>query len=196
MKKLCILMALVVMCTLLFSSCDNNTNNANKTDGTSVADTTAQSTTLSADDAATVAKETENAKKCIETLILSKDINEMKKITRNAGDEYFQDVITGFPYDDYIVKAEKLGEYKGNVIFYIEVERAAEGEGDEYYFDGIQIFARSENGLLIELDTAIEDEVVEKFHCRSCNGSGVAGRDKVYGLEYKCDICHGKGFVF
>lgn len=196
MKKLCILMALVVMCTLLFSSCDNNTNNANKTDGTSAADTTAQSTTLSAEDAATVAKETENAKKCIETLILSKDIDEMKKITRNAGDEYFQEIITGFPYDDYTVKAEKLGEYKGNVIFYIEVERAAEGEGDEYYFDGIQIFARSENGLLIELDTTIEDEVAAKFYCRKCSGTGVVDYDEIQGVEYKCPTCKGVGFVF
>lgn len=196
MKKLCVFMSLVVLCTLLFSSCDKTGGDTTKNSETNAVSTSDEQTTLTAEEIAVQEKEAEYAKKCIETLLLSKDANAIKKITRNADDEYIQDVITGFPYDDYVVEVKRLGEYKENIVFHIEVEREAEGEGEAYYFDGIQIFARSQNGLLIELDTTIEDEVVTRFSCRSCNGSGITGVDEVHQVEYKCPVCEGIGFIF
>lgn len=197
MKKICIFMSLIVLCTLLFSACDKNEgNDTTKNSGKTEVSTSDEETTLTPEQTAALEKEAGYAKKCIEILLLSKDANEIKKITRNATDEYIQDVITGFPYDDYTIKVTRLGEHKENVIYYVEVERAATDKNEEYYYSGIQIFAPTENGLLIELDTAIEDEVAAKFYCRSCNGSGSTGYDEVHKVEYKCPVCEGIGFVF
>ncbi len=197
MKKICILMSLVVMCTLLFSSCDKNEgNDTTKNSETTAVSTSAEETTLTAEQTAALEKEAGYAKKCIETLLLSKDANEIKKIIRNGSDEYIQEVITGFPYDDYAIKVTRLGEHKENIIYYVEVERNVTDKNEGYYYAGIQIFTPTENGLLIELDTAIEDEVSAKFHCRSCGGSGSTGHDEVHQVEYKCSVCDGMGFVF
>ena len=197
MKKICVFMSIIVLCTVLFSSCDKNegNNTADDTKTTSVS-TSAEATTLTAEQTAALEKEAGYAKKCIETLLLSKDANEIKKITRNATDEYIQDVITGFPYDDYGITVTRVGEHEENVIYYVEVERAATAESEEYYYSGIQIFTRIENGLLIELDTAVEDEIIGKYHCRNCGGSGSTGFDEVHKVEYKCPVCEGVGFVF
>ncbi|MBO5065673.1 MAG: hypothetical protein J6D06_06095 [Clostridia bacterium] len=197
MKKICILMSLVAICTLLFSACDKNEgDDTTKNAETTAVSTSAEETTLTAEQAASLEKEAEYAKKCVETLLLSKDADEIRKVIRNGTDEYIQDVITGFPYDDYAVKVTRLGEHKENIIYYVEVERAATSESEEYYYSGIQIFTPVENGLLIELDGTVEDEVVAKFHCRSCGGSGSKGFDEVHKVEYKCPVCNGIGFVF
>lgn len=196
MKKICIFMSLVVLCTLLFTACDKTDSDTTKNSETTAVSSSAEQTTLSAEDIALQEKEAGYAKKCIETLILSKNADEIKKVTKDATDEYIQEVIEGFPYDDYAVTVKKVGEYKERIIYYVEVERAADGEGEEYYFDGIQIFARTQDGLLIDLDVELENEITEKFYCRSCSGSGITGVDEVHGLQYKCDVCHGMGFVF
>ncbi len=197
MKKICIFMSLIVLCTLLFSACDKNeVNDTTKNSETTAVNTSAEETTPTAEQTAALEKEAGYAKKCIETLLLSKDANEIKKIIRNGTDEYIQDVITGFPYDDYVVEVTRLGEHKENVIYYVEVERAVTDKNEEYYYSGIQIFVPAENGLLIELDATVEDEVVAKFHCRNCGGSGSTGFDEVHKVEYKCSVCDGMGFVF
>ena len=196
MKKICIFMSLVVLCTLLFTACDKTDSDTSKNSETTAVSSSAEQTTLSAADIALQEKEAGYAKKCIETLILSKNAEEIKKVTKDATDEYIQEVIEGFPYDDYAITVKKVGEYKERVIYHVEVERAADGEGEEYYFDGIQIFARTQDGLLIDLDVELEKEITEKFYCRICNGAGITGVAEVHGLQYNCDVCHGMGFVF
>ena len=193
MKNLCIFVALIVLCTVLFTSCDKTNSNTTSEKETTSVSTTSEDTTLSAEDQAAAEKEAADAKKCVETLLLSKDPAEMKKILRNSDDEYIQDVIDGFPDDDYIINVKKLGNYKDYKVYFIELTKASD---EEYYFDGIQIFAQGTNGLLIELDTTIENEVIEKHGCRTCDGQGITGYDEVHNVEYICDICDGTSFVF
>ena len=193
MKKLSIFMVLVVLCTVLFTSCDKTDGKTTTEKETSPVSTTSEATTLSAEEQAAADKEAAEAKKCVETLLLSKDPDEMKKILRNSDDEYIQDVIDGFPDEDYVVAVKKLGDYKDYKVYFVELTRASD---EEYFFDGIQIFAQGTNGLIIDLDTTIENEIIEKHGCRTCDGQGITGYDEVHNVEYVCDICDGTSFVF
>ena len=196
MKKICILMSLVVLFTALLTSCDNNGNNSTtKTTTVSESGVANEQTTLSAEEAEKQQKEDAEAKKCVETLVLSKDPEKIKSVTRNCDDEYVQNVLATFVYDDYKVGLERVGSYNEYVVYYFEVKSETAEAAGEGFFCGVQMFVPTEKGLVIELDDKIVKEIYDKYRCRSCNGSGNKDYDEIQGVPYKCSTCKGKGIV-
>lgn len=196
MKKICIFMSLVVLCTVLLSSCDNSGgNNTTKTTTASGSGEANGQTTLSAEETVKQQKEDAEVKKCVETLVLSKDPEKIKSVVRSCDDEYIQNVLATFVYDDYKVGLERIGSYNEYIIYYFEVKSETAEIAGEGFFCGVQIFVQTEKGLVIELDNKIVKEIYDKYRCRTCNGSGNKDYDEIQGVPYKCDVCKGKGVV-
>ena len=196
MKKICVLMSLVVLFTALLTSCDNNgNNNTTKTTEASESGVASEQTTLSAEEIEKQKKEDAEAKKCVETLVLSKDPEKIKSVIRNYDDDYVQNVLTTFVYDDYEVGLERLGSYNEYIVYYFEAKSETAQAAGEGFFCGVQILASTENGLVIELDDEIVTGIYDKYYCRSCNGSGNKAYDEIQGVPYKCATCKGKGIV-
>ena len=196
MKKLSLIFALILVCVTLFASCSvkkpvNETENS-----TAATNETTQKVTkpLSPEEQ----KEIDIVEKVAYNLAMAKTREEIKACVIQYTDEYADYVLAGFPDDDYIVKAEKLIEYKGLLAFNITVTCHCDSE---YIYSGVQLFSYTDDGqLLINLDEEIAEQFCKDFVCEACSGQGFtvkkAETSGGYDEEITCDKCNGVGFDF
>ncbi len=203
MKKLSLIIALILVCTTLFASCgvkkpgkdvtttENSTETA--TESTSE-DTTKVTKPLTPEEQ----KEIAAVEKVAYNLAMAKTAEEVEACVIECAEGYADYVLAGFPDDDYIVKAERLVEYKGTLAFNITVTCECD---PEYIYSGIQLFSYTEDGqLLINLDEEIVESFCKEFACPDCGGKGYtieeAKTSGGYDKEIPCEKCDEYGFVF
>ena len=199
MKKISLILALILVCTMFFTSCGvkkpNNDNTVNaETSGKNVENTSEVAKPLTPEEQ----KELKLVEKIVYNLAMAKTREEVKGCVIQYTDEYADYVLAGFPDDDYIVKAEKAIEYKGKQAFYITVTCESD---PEYIYSGIQLFSYTDDGkLLIDLDDEIAEQFCKEFVCDACDGQGYtiekAHTSGGYDKEIPCEICDEMGFDF
>ncbi|MBE6801250.1 MAG: hypothetical protein E7530_00005 [Ruminococcaceae bacterium] len=200
MKKFSLIMALILVCTVLFASCSVNEPGKEETSTTETStEKTAQSTTeVTKPLTPEQKKEVEQVEKLVYNLAMAKNRDEIKPCVIQYTDEYADYVLGGFPDDDYIVKAERLVEYKDAIVFNITVTCECD---PEYIYSGIQLFSYTDDGqLLINLDDEIVEAFVKEFACEACGGKGYTEKKAEtsggYDEQIPCEVCDEVGFVF
>ncbi len=194
MKKLSLIIALILMCTMLFASCGvKKPNNDTSTEET--VDATRQGTKpLTPEDM----QQVEAVEKLVYKLAMATTVEEVESCVIECGEEYANYVLNGFPDDDYIVNAEKLIEYKGTIAFNVIVTCESD---PEYIYSGVQLFSYTEEGeLLIDLNEGIVEAFGKEFACPDCDGKGFieikAQTSGAYDEYAPCEFCNEVGFVF
>ncbi len=199
MKKFSLIIALVLMNVVLFSSCgiekpdkgDSTTGNSTETTSGSTTESTKPLTPEEQ-------KEHDAVKKVAYNLAMAETREEIKACVIQYTDDYADYVLAGLPENDYTVEVKKLAEYKDVLIYEIITTRESE---PDYIYSGIQMFSYTEDGeLLINIDTDLEDEVCQKFVCKACNGQGFTTKKAQtsggYDEDIPCEVCGEVGFVF
>ena len=192
MKKLSLILALIMACTVLFASCSKITG-----DGTDDAtgDSQVESTTervLTAEEK----KELESVEKLVYNLVMAETYEEVEACVMQYDDEYGEYIIEEFAENDYIVEAEKLVDYKNTVAYYFFVTREND---EEYCWDGAQLFTYTDEGdLLINLDDDLLLDFCKEYGCEECEHQGYvfveAQTSGGYDEWLICDVCYGTGF--
>ncbi len=202
MKKLSLIIALILMCTMLFASCSKNpgkdVTTTEKSTETATEDTSEGTIEVTKPLTPEEQKEIAAVEKIVYNLAMAKTAEEVEACVIECDEGYADYVLAGFPDDDYIVKAEKLVEYKDTIAFNITVTCECD---PEYIYSGIQLFSYTEDGkLLINLDEEIVEQFCKEFSCLDCDGKGYtiekAQTSGGYDKEIECPVCKGIGFDF
>lgn len=191
MKKLSLIIALVLVCTTLFSSCEGIKNGGSTTEA-SVESTQETTKKLSPEEQ----KELELVEKLIYNLTMAETYEEVEACVMQYDDEYGEYIVSGFPRNDYIVEAAKFTEYKDAVAYNVKITRETD---EEYIYTGVQLFSYTDEGeLLINLDEDLVVDFCEEYECLECEGTGilikVAQTSGAYDEEVDCPECNGIGF--
>ncbi len=183
MKKLSLLISILCLCSFVLTSCTTTGNNTG-TKTTTEIPTTQQSQ-------AELQKEQKLIEDIMRGLLKSKTLEEVSEYVLEADELYLEALLNSFPDDDYIITAEKLGNYKEYVVYNIVAERESD---PEYYVSAMQIFEKTDKGFMITIDDEIVNEICETHICLLCDGSGYveASEDVVE----TCERCDGVGFMF
>ncbi len=190
MKKLSLIIALVLVCTTLFSSC--GVINGGSTTEASVESTQETTKKLSPEEQ----KELDLVEKLIYNLTMAETYEEVEACVMQYDDEYGEYIINGFPRNDYIIEAEKFVEYKDTVAYNAKITREND---EEYIYTGMQLFSYTDEGeLLINLDEDLMLGFCEEYECLECEGTGIliklAETSGAYDEEVDCLECNGIGF--
>lgn len=183
MKKLCLLISILCLCSFVLTSCTTMGNNTG-TETTTEIPTTQQSQA-----------ELQKEQKLIEDIMLgllkSKTLEEVSEYVLEADELYLEALLNSFPDDDYIITAEKLGNYKEYVAYNIVAERESD---PEYYVSAMQIFEKTDKGYMITIDDEVVNEICETHICLLCDGTGYVEVSE--NVIETCERCDGVGFMF
>lgn len=132
--------------------------------------------------------ETFTAQDCLSAVIHADCAEDLDDLTTNNYDGYFEKLQTIFPKEKYIATAEKVTDYKEYEVYECEIKEASNPDSKFHCFE---VFKKGGKGYLIETDQAVIDEIVEKYRCSTCQGSG-----KLAAQGNACAICSGTGVQY
>ncbi len=177
MKKLCVLLSVICLCSFMMASCSKTDNN-DKISGESVTQSREERKSMSVED-------------CLREFLNADNADELSQYVEKLPDGYAEIVLETFPDNDYKVTAEKLGKFNGYEIYSVEVKRESDSEYIKNYFE---VLKKTDAGYFIESDSNVIMAIEKECLCTKCNGRGVLSL--IGKGEITCDKCNGKRLIF
>ncbi len=184
MKKLCILLSIVCLCSFVLTSCTPNGNKDNE--ATDNGET--EVSTLTQEEQQELEKKIKTVEETMRGLIKAETEEDLFQYVTELPAGYAKNILGKYPHDDYIITIEKKGEYKGYELFRIQFERESDAD---FLVSGIELFKMTDEGYLIETNEDIGLEVLETYACPNCNGRG-----NTVTVSGDCPVCGGTAMEY
>ena len=166
MKKICAILCVVLLFSFMMVSCDKTDKNQEEVKRTT-------------------------AVECITGFLNSDNEEALSRYVTQLPEGFAESILEAFPEQDYIITAEKLGDYEGYELYSVNVKRTGDSQYTKKYFE---VLKNTEDGYLIETDTNVLMNIEKDCLCKKCQGRGslaIIGKG-----EIPCDGCNGKSFIF